>query len=993
MEGRGREVAQLAVQQQLRAAYGIKVKTRAAKRNKPTRSAAAGEGRGKIFGIPLHELPQQIVPEYGHIPCFLVEACKYLEEHIHTEGLFRKSGSFMRLKTLKTKLDQGESGLSTAQPCDVAGLLKQFFRELPEPILPNELQEALIKAQQLNSEEKISATLLLSCLINERQIDTLRYFFKFLKNVSLRSAENKMDSSNLAVIFVPNLLQSSEPDKMTEKKLRLQAAVLQTFIDHADKIGHFPKVILEKIPALLGIDDTISMPSLQDCGENEIETPREHMRRRRQSIGDVVSGALNKFKSNRTPSTTPQKGRCVIPPVTPVIVTPNCKRKYPADSSQGFSSKKRRSIRHNMGLELLPNTLFSTSSTPGSVQFELSPILLEASQNSLSVSVTGESHLPSIGSRRSKRIASKKVQRADSGKMGCFSPKISRKEMVRRSLRLKFILGKSSKENTAMDHPASNRSENIGRRLASQQDKENGLDSVKKGTLLSPYVGSKDISKSEENLKIVKHNDASYRMSWTGPNTTESQGTGSRGTASMARCEVAASSSELALTVKELPVIPFKIVDARTRQDSNKRQTSLCEDENNVTTDTLLKIKKAFSESGSNLHKLFETESSKSNSTGGTMCFTDLNLERHHFKGTAQKMSNVEQKTLFTNSAYESSEIDKCLSSTDKTSSVEGSLSPNNAKTDLEIHELRENDGSVQEDQLITRTSPHLQLQGTSTLQKEILESTEQFSTERLIEVKEPIYCKSEPETRMCCESKELSLLLSGDGDRNGKHALHVDICEKSKLSPSGKVADHIHWFNKLSLNEPCSATKTKPPLKFQRTPVRHSIRKMNSLLEANKHKVTCKLMKAADCPSLVRSVSYETALSSCAESMSKTSTASSLPSEPTCKQMSTYDQFARSSKPFQQLIHPLEQASRPDTSCKETVTTANHSKSALEDLTNHEAPKTVAKMNTNINAASATPDKCVLRKTVEIKTRYRGSPKNPMATSKLLPVVKPLDL
>lgn len=38
------------------------------------------------------------------------------------------------------------------------------------------------------------------------------------------------------------------------------------------------------------------------------------------------------------------------------------------------------------------------------------------------------------------------LSRAESGKTGCFSPKISRKEMVRRSLRLKFGLGKSSRD-------------------------------------------------------------------------------------------------------------------------------------------------------------------------------------------------------------------------------------------------------------------------------------------------------------------------------------------------------------------------------------------------------------------------------------------------------------------------------------------------------------------------------------------------------------------
>lgn len=49
-----------------------------------------------------------------------------------------------------------------------------------------------------------------------------------------------MDSSNLAVIFAPNLLQSSDADKMTshtERKLRLQAAAVQTLIDHAEEIG------------------------------------------------------------------------------------------------------------------------------------------------------------------------------------------------------------------------------------------------------------------------------------------------------------------------------------------------------------------------------------------------------------------------------------------------------------------------------------------------------------------------------------------------------------------------------------------------------------------------------------------------------------------------------------------------------------------------------------------------------------------------------------
>ncbi|XP_050810763.1 rho GTPase-activating protein 11A isoform X4 [Gopherus flavomarginatus] len=408
MAGRGRAVVRLAVLQQLRAAYGIKVKSGSCRGAAATQPGAAAV-EGKVFGISLHSLPQSVVPEYGSIPSFLVDACKYLEEHVHTEGLFRKSGSFVRLKTLKSQLDQGENCLPAALPCDVAGLLKQFFRELPEPILPTDLQEALFKAQHLENEEKNTATVLISCLVADRTINTLRYFFNFLRNVSLRSSENKMDSSNLAVIFAPNLLHSSDNEKLsvnTEKKLRLQAAVVQTLIDRAADIGRVPEFILEKIPAMLGIDVLDSTPSLK--GYEESESPSQCKRRRRRSVGDIVSGALNKLKSNRTPFTTPQRDRNV----TPLILTPSTKRKLPTDSSQGFSSKKRRSLKHNFAFELLSSSLFSSASTPASAQFEASPcISLESSQSSLSPSVSSEKHLSNTGNRRSKRIASKKIYR------------------------------------------------------------------------------------------------------------------------------------------------------------------------------------------------------------------------------------------------------------------------------------------------------------------------------------------------------------------------------------------------------------------------------------------------------------------------------------------------------------------------------------------------------------------------------------------------------
>ncbi|XP_074811849.1 rho GTPase-activating protein 11A isoform X3 [Natator depressus] len=998
MTGRGSAVVRLAVLQQLRAAYGIKVKSGSC-RGAAGKQPGAAAVEGKVFGISLHSLPQSVVPEYGSIPSFLVDACKYLEEHVHTEGLFRKSGSFVRLKTLKNQLDQGENCLPAALPCDIAGLLKQFFRELPEPILPTDLQEALFKAQHLENEEKNTATILLSCLVADRTIDTLRYFFNFLRNVSLRSNENKMDSSNLAVIFAPNLLHSSDNEKMsvnTEKKLRLQAAVVQTLIDHAADIGRVPEFILEKIPAMLGIDALDSTPSLK--GYEESESPSQYKRRRRRSVG-----------------------------VTPLILTPSTKRKLPTDSSQGFSSKKRRSLKHNFAFELLSSSFFSSASTPASAQFEASPcVSLESSQSSLSPSVTSEKHLSSTENRRSKRIASKKIYRVESGKTGCFSPKISRKEMVRRSLRLKFSLGKGSKDvNILTGCPVGKGSENIGRRLASQQDLENRVESVKTDTLFSTCVseqfskkGSQIMSKSEENLLTPKHDKANYRMSWNGPNITDSHGTSNNEASLVGYLEAEGCFSEPVLVIGKPPAIPddLRPTTANHKQDNSLLEYSLCVDENNLTTETLLKIKKAFSESGSNLQNLIgDAKSPVSDLTEEKLsenpCLTGVSQEKDLVETSAESLAAEKSKDQFNQFANKSYTTDKYQSSQDEIKVVEENCFQNPIEIELQTQKLGMEDAPElsmpqvmsREDRLTFQNSYSKDnLKKIDSLRRKEGEELEQ--SERVVEDCELKSHNSEKDSSEPTVAGELpvSQLLESKNSRRKQYlqtgSYDNTVPKTLPVSDHGKVSDHVHWFNKLSLNDPCSTSKTKPPLKFQRTPVRQSVRRINSLLESNRQSVSYKLAKPGDvCSPLVKSVSYDTALSSCTEKFSKNSTVSLLYCETTCTQVSTSSELDLASK-SSKLVNSLEQADAPVKTvriCKQKVTIGNPSKSVLEDLTNHEAPKAAVKMNSSINILIATPDKSTLRKsaTGKEKARYRGSPKNPISKAKLLPTAKPVDL
>ncbi|XP_045057832.2 rho GTPase-activating protein 11A isoform X2 [Desmodus rotundus] len=1003
-----KRLVRLALLQHLRAVYGLKVKGGRGQCNRKRKETAATETVGKIFGVPFNALPHSVVPEYGHIPSFLVDACTSLEEHIHTEGLFRKSGSVIRLKALKDKLDHGDSGLSSALPCDIAGLLKQFFRELPEPILPADLHEALFKAQELGTEQKNEATLLLSCLMPDHTVDTIRYFFNFLRNVSLRSSENKMDSSNLAVIFAPNLLQTSGGhEKMsanTEKKLRLQAAVVQTFIDYASDIGHVPDFILEKIPAMLGVEGLCATPSLEGFEEGEYETPIDYKRKRRQSVGNFVSGALNKLKYNRTPSITPQQERIAQLSESPVNLTPNAKRKLPVDS-YGFSSKKRKSIKHNFNFELLPSSIFSTSSTPVSA----------------SKSIGGTHLISRDAPRRSKRIASKTVCRVSSEKAGCFSPKISRTEKVRRSLRLKFSLGRSSKDVNGCS--GVNRHENVGRRLANQQSFKNRIEYVKTGLLFSPDIderltkkGSKNISKSEENLLTPEQPDGtSYRMSWTGPNHSSFQEIEANEASLIeGSLEVENCSLEPDIMMEKSSINSYELTSpsAYSKHNNNITASSLSGDENNLSTETLVKIQKAFSESGSNLHTLINHRQSS---------ITDVGKEKLN---ETRSIADSPGKTLF-----KTSDLTVIESSEHHTDKSENSVS----ERDFSLHETQklgreatikcystemkvEHDGSIHSD------IPN------DYLSKQELSSDEQIKTQQSPRDEHELSAKLKEENMMeenlpkCTASRKDAATTSSSEQiaynitklskprpvRVVKQLPLVETCDTTvykgvQVTEQGKVSDHIRWFNKLSLNEP-NRTKVKSPLKLQRTPVRQSVRRITSLLEYNRQPIRHKSAHLDDAASLVKAVSCDGAFSSCVESASKDSLILCTEAGPreqksVSREQSTVEAVSKSSmeltcKSFPQMKrHPgsMNAFLGSTRAYTEKVVSDGQTKVPLEDLTNYDILKPV--VNNNVGFSSGINNRVLRKPSEKERVSYKGSPKNPLGKVQLLPTSKPVDL
>ncbi|NXT69892.1 RHGBA protein, partial [Chaetops frenatus] len=787
-------------------------------------------------------------------------------------------------------------------------------------------------------------------------------------------------------------LHSNENEKMsasTEKKIRLQAAVVETLIEHAAEIGQVPEFILEKIPSMLGVDIFQSTPSLWGHEDSENESPSECKRRRHRSVG----------------------GRCVFTP-------------------QNYQKKVL--FKHLVFIVLIVKSLSEKMCILSSykydfvpvVQFEASPcVCLESSQTSLSPSTMGENHVSSTGNRRSKRLASKKLYRAESGKTGCFSPKISRKEMVRRSLRLKFGLGKSNREMNAVSGCAvGNRSENIGRRLASQQvqsclyvsgfwGKRIGLEQA------SCVSSSRNVSKSEENLLTPKcHSKVVHRMSWNSPAVMDSQVISKSEQILPGHSEMGVSSSESVLIFGKPSVIPDEFKSATISKQDNNLELVLSEDESNSTAETLLKVKQAFSASGSILHNLIGDKKASlsvvaSEILNETLCPTGLSSGKELLaEEVSENLANVKSTELL-HQFEQSSGADKQQS---KKEEIEVS-EKRNFKTSIEIElqvpkpdikkvkELPMPQVLAKEAKLTVEnslTKDDLHKSDFSRRKEEIQIIHSQTAEKGMVKC-----CNLEEGTAKCSLAGQLpTSQLPKSQNEMGNQYLKTENSDKvltktSTVSDHGKVSDHIQWFNQLSLNDPNSANKTKPPLKFQRTPVRQSVRRMNSLLEANRQSVSSQTVKSSIVGSpLVKSLSYDSALFPCTEKPSKNPMLLPRRSESTRDQVSVaLKQLDLTSK---SCCRPLNPSDKPDVSVRtveihEQKAAVHPSKSVLEDLTNREMVKSSLKVNENINIPGAAPEKSMITRSVpgRERVRYRGSPKNPISAVKLLPTAKPVDL
>lgn len=252
-----------------------------------------------IFGMPLCDIPSDFIEGCGYVPRFLVDAVNYIEANIETIGLFRKTGSVHRQKELRRIIENGGSVKCAKLVDDVANLIKQFLREMPESLITSTLEGHFMKALDIDDNDtQLRAITLLCLLLPLDHIGTLRYITIMLSHIVKKCHINKMDCSNLALVMTPNVMycrNDSSALLCDEKQLSAQTALVELLIKNAELIGTVTVELEEQVQLEISMDMTNTTDD-EDCS---MDSKIVKKKRRSGSLQGMMSSIEQNLKSWR----------------------------------------------------------------------------------------------------------------------------------------------------------------------------------------------------------------------------------------------------------------------------------------------------------------------------------------------------------------------------------------------------------------------------------------------------------------------------------------------------------------------------------------------------------------------------------------------------------------------------------------------------------------------------------------------------------------------
>uniref|UniRef100_A0A673BD17 ABR activator of RhoGEF and GTPase n=1 Tax=Sphaeramia orbicularis TaxID=375764 RepID=A0A673BD17_9TELE len=168
-----------------------------------------------VFGVKISVVTKR---ERSKVPYIVRQCIEEVEKRgIDEVGIYRISGVATDIQALKSAFDTNTKDilvmLSDMDINAIAGTLKLYFRELPEPLLTDRLYPAFMEGIALSDPAaKQNCMMHLLRSLPEPNLMTFLTLLEHLKRVAQKEPINKMSLHNLATVFGPTLLRPSEAE-------------------------------------------------------------------------------------------------------------------------------------------------------------------------------------------------------------------------------------------------------------------------------------------------------------------------------------------------------------------------------------------------------------------------------------------------------------------------------------------------------------------------------------------------------------------------------------------------------------------------------------------------------------------------------------------------------------------------------------------------------------------------------------------------------------
>ncbi|KAJ3106816.1 hypothetical protein HDU97_005523 [Phlyctochytrium planicorne] len=187
-----------------------------------------------VFGVPLDV---QLRSSNRQVPFILQKCIQAIEQRgLTKEGIYRISAKHSDIMDLRQKLEWDVSKVSLEDEIydvhAICGVVKMFLRELPKPLL--EIPDIERKEfPQKSPEDRVRS---IQFFLKNENKATLKYLIFHLALVAQYSEVNKMTPQNLAVVFGPPILTSTQRDMPSDGP----KTKTQQFLDKMQQNFPFP---------------------------------------------------------------------------------------------------------------------------------------------------------------------------------------------------------------------------------------------------------------------------------------------------------------------------------------------------------------------------------------------------------------------------------------------------------------------------------------------------------------------------------------------------------------------------------------------------------------------------------------------------------------------------------------------------------------------------------------------------------------------------------